>query len=749
MAKKNKKIKAPAKAKGGASIKSKKGKVTSVHKQVGITKQEMVNRTVSFFEKNPNSVFNNRQIANEIALSSMAQRKLLTVILDTLVAQEYLDEPSTGKYRLSNQHGTVVGKLERHAGGKIYLVPEDGGDEVFILDKYLNKSIVGDTVRVRLFATKKGQAPEGQVVDLLQRGRDTYIGKLDVKSNYAFLIADSKLLTNDIFIPIDKLNGGKSGDKAAVRIIAWENRDRNPVGEVVEILGASGENETEMHAILMEYGLPYSYPQAIEELADQIPEEIPAEEIEKRLDMRQVPTFTIDPADAKDFDDALSIRRLENGNWEIGVHIADVTHYVKEGDIINQEGYKRATSVYLVDRTVPMLPERLSNKLCSLRPNEEKLCFSVIFEMDEKANVLKYNIVHTVINSDRRFTYEEAQQVIETGQGDMKEEILNLDKLAKKLRERRFKEGAIAFDREEVRFEIDEKGKPLSVYFKISQDANKLIEEFMLLANRTVAEHIGKIKSGLHAHKGNDKESKAKTFVYRIHDQPDSEKLTNLSLFISKFGYKLKTTGKNKEISTSINHLLTEVQGKREQNLIETIAVRSMAKAEYSTENIGHYGLAFEYYTHFTSPIRRYPDMMVHRLLDRYAEGGKSADKNEYEEYCKHCSEMEQLAATAERASIKYKQVEYMQDKVGKTFAGVVSGIQEWGNYVEHNENKCEGMIPIRDLDDDYYSFDEKNYCLIGRKTHKTYQLGDEVVVRVKKTNLDKKQMDFEMLEKL
>lgn len=749
MAKKNKKIKTPTKAKGGNSLKSKKNKASNVHGQVGITKQEMVNRTVSFFEKNPNNVFNNRQIANEIALSSMAQRKMLTVILDTLVAQEYLDEPSTGKYRLSNQHGTVVGKLERHAGGKIYLVPEDGGEEVFILDKYLNKSIVGDTVRVRLFATKKGQAPEGQVVDLLQRGRDIYIGKLDVKSNYAFLIADSKLLTNDIFIPIDKLNGGKSGDKAAVRIVAWENRDRNPVGEVVEILGASGENETEMHAILMEYGLPYSYPQAIEELADQIPEAIPEEEIKRRLDMRQVPTFTIDPADAKDFDDALSIRKLENGNWEIGVHIADVTHYVKEGDIINQEGYRRATSVYLVDRTVPMLPERLSNKLCSLRPNEEKLCFSVVFEMDEKANVLKYNIVHTVINSDRRFTYEEAQLVIETGQGDMKEEILNLDKLAKKMRERRFKEGAIAFDREEVRFEIDEKGKPLSVYFKVSQDANKLIEEFMLLANRTVAEHIGKIKSGAHSHKGNEKESKAKTFVYRIHDQPDSEKLTNLSQFISKFGYKLKTTGKNKEISTSINHLLTEVQGKREQNLIETIAVRSMAKAEYSTENIGHYGLAFEYYTHFTSPIRRYPDMMVHRLLDRYAEGGKSADKNEYEEYCKHCSEMEQLAATAERASIKYKQVEYMQDKVGKTFAGVVSGIQEWGIYVELNENKCEGMIPIRDLDDDYYSFDEKNYCLIGRKTHKTYQLGDEVVVRVKKTNLDKKQMDFEMLEKL
>ncbi len=727
-------------AKGGARGNAKKSVLSH------ITKQELVNRTVKFFENNPNNFYNNKQIANEIGLSSMAQRKMLTVVLDTLVAQEYLSEPSVGKYRLCNQQGTLVGKLERHAGGKIFLVPEDGGEEVFILDKYLNKSIVGDTVRVRLFAGRKGQMPEGQVVELLQRGRDTYIGKLDVKENYAFLTVDSKLLSNDIFIPVDKLNGGKSGDKAVARIVAWENRDRNPVGEIVEVLGAAGENEAEMHAILMEYGLPYSYPQAIEGLADQIPEEIPEEEIKKRLDMRKVPTFTIDPADAKDFDDALSIRKLENGNWEIGVHIADVTHYVKEGDAINQEGYKRATSVYLVDRTVPMLPERLSNKLCSLRPNEEKLCFSVVFEMDDNANVLKYNIVHTVINSDRRFTYEEAQQVIETEQGDMKEEILTLDKLAKKLRERRFKEGAIAFDREEVRFEIDEKGKPLSVYFKISQDANKLIEEFMLLANRTVAEHIGKVKSG--SRKGGE-EPKAKTFVYRVHDQPDPEKLSNLSQFISKFGYKLKTTGKNKEISTSINHLLSEVHGKREQNLIETIAVRSMAKAEYTTENIGHYGLAFEYYTHFTSPIRRYPDMMVHRLLDRYAEGGKSADKNAYEEFCKHCSEMEQLAATAERASIKYKQVEYMQDKVGRTYDGVVSGIQEWGIYVELNENKCEGMIPIRDLDDDYYSFDEKNYCLVGRKTHKTYRLGDEVVVKIKKTNLDKKQMDLEMVEKL
>lgn len=751
MMKPSKKVKNSSKRKSTTTAKSGKKAIPQV--SASVTKQDMLKRTLRFFEQNPSNVYNNRQIANEIGLTTMGQRALLTNLLDTLVLQDYLSEPSRGKYRMNLLHSSIVGSLVRKAGGKIFLVPDDHSEDVFILDKYLRTAVVGDTVRVQLFAGKKGCTPEGQVVDILKRGRDTYIGVLDVHERYAFVQIDSKLLSSDIFVPIEKVNGGKTGDKVSVRIVEWPHQDRSPVGEVVEVLGHSGENETEMHAILMEFGLPYSYPQAMEDLANEIPDDIPQEEYAKRLDYRDVPTFTIDPADAKDFDDALSMRRLENGNYEVGVHIADVTHYVKENDLINQEGYKRATSVYLVDRTIPMLPERLSNNLCSLRPDEEKLCFSVIFEMNENAEVLKYNIVHTVIKSNRRFAYEEAQEVIENGEGDMKEEILTLDKLAKKLREKRFAKGAIAFDREEVKFHIDETGKPIDVYFKISQDANKLIEEFMLLANRTVAEHIGKVKKngGKDANgdseKPNKDQTKAKTFVYRIHDLPDPEKLNNLSKFISRFGYKLKTTGKNNEISSSINHLLNQVQGKKEENLISTIAIRSMAKAEYSTENCGHYGLAFDYYTHFTSPIRRYPDMMVHRLLDRYAAGGKSADQATYEDMCHHCSEMEQLAANAERASIKYKQVEFMQDKVGQTFDGVISGVAEWGVYVELNGNKCEGMVSMRDLGDDYWVYDEKNFCVTGRKSKKTFRLGDEVVVRVKKTNLDKKQMDFEFVE--
>lgn len=722
--------------KGGKEKVKRKGNSSSGNT---LSKKELVKRVVHYFQINPTQLANYKQVAFEVGAKSTSEKQLLMQLLEDLVLQEFLVEPTRGKFRLDTRSGSIIGTLERRAGGKVYLVPEDGSEDIFIMDKYMNKAIVGDIVRVCLFARRKDKVPEGQVVEVIQRGHDTFVGRIESSQNYAFLVVDNRLLNNDIFIPHDKLMGAKNGDKAIVKIVEWSERDRNPVGEVLEVLGATGENDAEMNAILVEFGLPYSYPQHIESLANTIPEEISEEEIGRRLDCREIPTFTIDPADAKDFDDALSIRKLDNNMWEIGVHIADVTHYVKAGDTIDEEAFKRATSVYLVDRTIPMLPERLSNQLCSLRPNEDKCCFSVMFTMDDSANVKEYQIVHTLINSDRRFTYEEAQNVIETGEGDMKEEILALDSLAKKLREKRFTNGAIAFERTEVRFEIDEKGKPLSVYFKESKDANKLIEEFMLLANRTVAEHIGKVKF---------KKDKSKTFVYRVHDLPDPEKLSNLSQFISRFGYKLKTTGKQTEVSSSINRLLDQVQGKREQNLIETIAIRSMSKAIYSTDNLGHYGLAFDFYTHFTSPIRRYPDMMVHRLLDVYAEGGKSVDAVAYEDLCKHCSDREQLAANAERASIKYKQVEFMSDKVGQVYDGVISGIQEWGIYVELVENKCEGMIPMRDLDDDYYTFDEKNYCLVGRRTHNVYRLGDEVVVRVKKTNLEKKQMDFELIEK-
>ena len=533
----------------------------------------------------------------------------------------------------------------------------------------------------------------------------------------------------------DKLKGGKTGDKAIVRITEWPEEAKNPLGEVVDILGTAGDNNAEMNAILAEFDLPYKYPANVEKAAEKISDAIPEEEIAKREDFRGVTTFTIDPKDAKDFDDALSARKLDNGNWEVGVHIADVTYYVKPESLIDREAFSRATSVYLVDRTIPMLPERLCNQICSLRPDEEKLCFSVIFELNKNAEIQQSHITRTIIKSDRRFTYEEAQAVIETGEGEYKEEILALNGLAQKLRDRRFKDGAIAFDRYEVKFDIDENGKPLGTYIKESKEANKLIEEFMLLANRTVAEFIGKSKN-----------KTKKTFVYRIHEQPDPEKLRDFSAFISRFGYKMRTEGTKTDISKGINKLLDSVQGKPEENLVETLAIRSMQKAHYTTDNIGHYGLAMDYYTHFTSPIRRYPDMMVHRLLERYLAGGRSVIKNKYEEYCKHCSEMEMVASNAERSSIKYKQVEFMKDKLGQVFDGVVSGVTEWGLYVELNDNKCEGLVPIRDLDDDYYEFDDKNYCLLGRRTKRIYRLGDAITVKVAQANLERKQLDFALV---
>ncbi|HBU46374.1 MAG TPA: ribonuclease R, partial [Porphyromonadaceae bacterium] len=565
------------------------------------------------------------------------------------------------------------------------------------------------------------------------RAQTRFVGVLEVQKYFAFLVMDSKFLANDIFIPTDELNGAGNGDKVLVEIVEWPEKANNPVGKVIDVLGKPGDNTTEMHAILAQYGLPYRYPGDVEKAAELIPEKIDEKEIALREDFRDVFTITIDPKDAKDFDDALSLRKISPTLWEVGVHIADVTHYVRQGDVIDKEAENRATSIYLVDRTIPMLPERLSNGLCSLRPKEDKLCFSVIFELNEYAEIKKSRIVRTVINSDSRLTYEEAQTVIETGKGDFSSEILVMNSLAQKLREKRFANGAINFERYEVKFNLDEKGKPLGVYFKESKEANHLIEEFMLLANRTVAEFIGKVPKGKHA----------KAFVYRIHDIPDSEKLDTLNAFILRFGHKIKTEGNKVEVAKSINSLLDKVQGRPEENLVETIAIRTMSKAVYSTKNVGHYGLAFDYYTHFTSPIRRYPDMMVHRLLERYLDGGRSVDQTELEMECKHSSDMEQVAANAERDSIKYKQVEFMADKIGKVYDGVVSGITEWGIYVEINENKCEGMIPIRELDDDFYELDEKNYRLVGRRTKREYRLGQPVSIQVAKANLERKQLDF------
>lgn len=702
-------------------------------------RQIVYNKISDIFRNNPTQSFNYRQISHAIGLNRKEDKNAVGDILLDMAEQKIIRQVSQGKFIANITAAYITGTIDRQSvAHKTYLVPDDGSESVFIAERSMNRALNGDKVKVMLYPLRRKKELEGEVVEIIERARERFVGIIDSKHGVTILKANNKQLPMNIIIPPDKTKGAKNGQKCIAAITYWGDKYENPIGEIVDILGDTGNNNTEMHAILAEYGLPYSYPQEIEKEANKIPETITEDEIKRRIDFRTTTTFTIDPRDAKDFDDALSIKDLGDGLWEVGVHIADVTHFVPEGGIIDQEAVKRATSVYLVDRTVPMLPEHLSNFICSLRPDEEKLTYSCIFTINDLAEVIDYKIARTIIKSDRRFTYEEAQEIIETGKGDFATEVLRLNDLAKKLREKRFASGAIAFERSEVRFEIDDTGKPVSVFFKESKDSNKLIEEFMLLANKYVAQHIGMPRN----------REKPKTFVYRIHDVPNPEKLSNFATFIKKFGYKIKTDGKKTAVSSSINHLLDQIEGKKEQNMIETLAIRSMAKAAYSTKNIGHYGLAMKYYTHFTSPIRRYPDMMVHRLLTKYADKvpQQTIDRTDYESLCKHSSDMEQLAAQAERASIKYKQIEFMADKIGKVYDGVISGISTWGIYVEINENKCEGMVYIRDLEDDVYVYDEKNYCIIGRRTQRKYQIGDDIRIKVVKADLIKKYLDFEIV---
>ena len=712
--------------------KKKKRKPFKTKKTGTFNKKKLKNAILSSLYEEPGKSVNYRQISGEFGIKEPETRKLVNVVLEELADDGYLDKISRGKYKLKTKTGTATGIVEMQPQGFAYVVSDELDRPVIIPSRNLKHAMEGDKVHIRLFARRKKHDYEGEVIEIVERAKSIFVGTVQVSRNFAFLIPTGKV-GFDIFISKEHLNGAKDGQKAIAEITDWPSKARSPFGKINEVLGDTGDNDAEMHAILAEFDLPHIFPQNVDKVAEKIPMEIPAEEIKKRRDFREITTFTIDPVDAKDFDDALSVKKLSNGNWEVGVHIADVTHYVKPNSIIENEACERATSVYLVDRVVPMLPERLSNGVCSLRPNEEKLCFSAVFELNDKAEIKKEWFGKTVIYSDRRFTYEEAQAVIETGEGDLKEEILTLNDLAVKLREKRFNAGSIAFDRIEMKFEIDEKGKPLSVFFKEAKESNKLIEEFMLLANKRVAEFIGNVGP----------KKKAKTFVYRIHDKPDPDKLVSFNTFIKRFGHGIQLTTP-KTIATSLNNLLNKVKGRNEQNVVETLAIRSMAKAEYSTRNIGHYGLAFDYYTHFTSPIRRYPDMMVHRLLEKYLAGERSANEQKYEELCKHSSDMESRAANAERSSNKYKQVEFMQDHIGKIYPGVISGVTDWGIYVEL-ENKIEGMIPIAELDDDFYVFDEKNYALVGRHTRQTYQLGDKINVKVWRTNLERKQLDFRL----
>ena len=724
-----------------------------------LSKKQIAEMLQTLFQQNPNETFSFKQIFKALKLDTHPVKMMAVDLMEEMAWDDFLSKVSDNSYRLNLKTQVQEGTFIRKANGKNSFEPDDGGKPIFVSERNSMFALNGDRVKVALMARRQNHIKEAMVVEIISHKMDQAVGKLKVEKDYAFLVTEGNIFVHDILIPKKKLKGGKTGDKAVVKITQWPSKDsKNIVGEVIDVLGKEGDNNVEMHAILAQYGLPYKYPKNVEEAAEKIEPGITPQEISRRLDMRDVWTCTIDPKDAKDFDDALSIRKMGK-LWEVGVHIADVSHYVKEGSIIDKEAMKRATSVYLVDRTIPMLPERLCNFICSLRPDEEKLTYSVILQMDDEANVKSYRIAHTVIKSNRRYAYEEVQEILVPGEASKAsrsssssissstsetsktsdtspletENLRTLDHLAKKLRERRFKSGAVKFDREELHFDIDEQGKPVRAYFKKSNDATQLIEEFMLLANRTVAESVGRVKKG----------TKAKTLPYRIHDQPDPTKLETLREFVVKFGYKMKTAGTKGAISKSLNALMEGCQGKKEQKLIETVALRAMMKAKYSTHNIGHYGLAFEYYTHFTSPIRRYPDTMVHRLLTKYQDGGRSANQEKYEELCEHCSDMEVVAQQAERDSIKYKMVEFMADKIGETFDAHISGIQSYGIHCEIDENHCEGMVPMRDLDDDYYDFDERNYCLVGRRHHNKYQLGDPIRIRVARANIEKRQLDF------